>query len=323
MPMFEFHFDGGVIILLVVVTAVAMAVAAAVVLARGAEDKDLATRVQSVVRPDLEKGRLRGARGLSSAASAPFHWIGETLRNTALVSDKDIQEFRMITGAAGFNPNVAVSTLIGAKVVLLVVFPLVAFIFSASNDYTTIRTTLMTISGVVGAIWLPNLIVRYFKGKREQEIRKGLPDALDLLVVTAEAGLGIETALDRVAREMEHTNRPIAVSFLVLVQELRMLPDRRVALERFGQRTDFDGFRRLGSTLSQTLKYGTPLAQALRVLANEMRTDRMLRIEEKAIRLPALLVIPLILFIFPAVFIALLGPSVLQLSEGIFQGIRR
>ncbi|NJN52904.1 MAG: type II secretion system F family protein, partial [Gammaproteobacteria bacterium] len=68
--------------------------------------------------------------------------------------------------------------------------------------------------------------------------------------------------LDRVAREMEHTNRPIAIAFLVLVQEMRMLPDRRAALERFGQRSEFDGFRRLAGTLSQTLKYGTPLAQA-------------------------------------------------------------
>lgn len=314
--------DNGTIAILAVMSAVVLAIVAAIVLARGAEDKDLSVRVQGILRPEVEEQR-RAAQQAASFASAPFRRLGELLRNTTLVSEKDLREFQMATAAAGFNPRAAVSTLIGVKAVLLLGLPVLAFLYAYLSGHTPLRTTITVFIGIVAGIWIPNFALAYFKGKHEQELRKGLPDALDLLVVTAEAGLGIETALDRVAREMEHTNRPIAIAFLVLVQELRMLPDRRVALERFGQRTSFDGFRRLGGTLSQTLKYGTPLAQALRVLANEMRTDRMLRIEEKAIRLPALLVIPLILFIMPAVFIALVGPSVLQLGEGLFQGVGR
>lgn len=313
--------DTGILAILAVAAAIILAVSAAVLLARGAEDKDLSVRVQGILRPEVVQEQVVRRRG--SAAAAPFRKLGEIVRDRALVSPKDLEEIQMAAAAAGLNPRAAVPTFLGIKAVLLVALPLTGFLYGYLNGFTAYRIGVSTFLGIVAGIWVPNFVFGYMKSKHEQHLRKGLPDALDLLVVTAEAGLGIETALDRVAREMEHTNRPIAIAFLVLVQELRMLPDRRVALERFGQRTSFEGFRRLGGTLAQTLKYGTPLAQALRVLASEMRTDRMLRIEEKAIRLPALLVIPLILFIMPAVFIALVGPSVLELSKGIFAGVRR
>ena len=92
-----------------------------------------------------------------------------------------------------------------------------------------------------------------------------------------------------------------------------MLPDRSAALMRLGERTGIESFQRLSATLSQTLRYGTPLAQALRVLAGEMRQERMIRLEERAARLPALLVLPLILFILPCLFIVLIGPSAIRL----------
>jgi len=312
--------EGGLAPILIVVAAVSMAIAAAIVLARGAEDRDLASRVQGVLRPAATDISVAGTG--ARAAAAPFRRLGEKLRNTALVSEKDIADFQIAIAAAGLNPRAAVPTFIGIKAVLMVGLPICAVVYARLSGFDGPRTGFAVVGGIFIAIFGPNLFLRYLKGKHEEKLRKGLPDALDLLVVTAEAGLGIETALDRVAREIEPNNRPLAISFLVLVQELRMLPDRRQALERFAERSNFDGFKRLGGTLSQTLKYGTPLAQALRVLAAEMRQDRMLRIEEKAIRLPALLVIPLILFIMPAVFIALIGPSVLELGKGLLSGTR-
>lgn len=314
-------FDVGLLAILAVVGAVVLAIAAAILLARSAEEKDVSVRVQGLLRPELTE--VAGERGTLGAAAAPFRRIGEVLRNTALVSEKDIEDFRMAIAAAGMNPRAALPTFIGVKAVMLIGLPLLAFAYAQINGFGAPRMAFTIFAAIFVAVFGPTLFLKYLKGKHEQALRKGLPDALDLLVVTAEAGMGIETALDRVAREIEATNRPLALSFLVLVQELRMLPDRRQALERFAQRTDFEGFKRLGGTLAQTLKYGTPLAQALRTLAAEMRTDRMLRIEEKAIRLPALLVIPLILFIMPAVFIALVGPSVLELSKGLFSGLQR
>jgi tight adherence protein C len=313
--------EAGLLPILIVAAAVCLAIIAAILLARSAEDRDIAGRVQSVLRPAQgENGE--GGTTLASA-TAPFRRLGERLRNSTLVSDKDIEEFQLSIAAAGLNPRAAVSTFIGVKAVLLIGLPVFTAIYCYVNIVDPLRMALLVTGAILVGMFGPNMFLTYLKRKHQEKLRKGLPDALDLLVVTAEAGLGIETALDRVAREMESTNRPLAISFLVLVQELRMLPDRRQALERFAQRSDFEGFKRLGGTLSQTLKYGTPLAQALRVLAAEMRQDRMLRIEEKAIRLPAVLVIPLILFIMPAVFISLVGPSVLQLSGGILQGVRQ
>lgn len=317
--MLDLLLQGGIAPILAVIGAVVLAVSAAVILARGAEDKDLESRVQSVLRP-VSAGP-QAISGATTRAAAPFRKLGEALRNTTLVSDRDVEDFQMAIAAAGLNPRAAVPTFIGVKAVLMVALPLFALIYAQASGYDMPRTAVVVFGGILLGIFGPNFFLNYLKRKHEEKLRKGLPDALDLLVVCAEAGLGIETALDRVAREMENSNRPLAISFLVLVQELRMLPDRRQALERFAERTNFEGFKRLGGTLSQTLKYGTPLAQALRVLAAEMRQDRMLRIEEKAIRLPALLVIPLILFIMPAVFIALVGPSVLELGKGLFSGM--
>lgn len=317
--MLQQFLDAGLLPILAVFGAVLLAIGAAVLLGRSAEDKDLAGRVQSVVRP--ASAEVPTAAGRASAAAAPFRRIGEALRNTTLVSDRDIEDFQLAIAAAGLNPRAAVPTFIGVKAVLMISLPILAYFYAHVSGFDLTRTAVVVFAGILVGVFGPNLFLAYLKGKHEEKLRKGLPDALDLLVVCAEAGLGIETALDRVAREIEPNNRPLAISFLVLVQELRMLPDRRQALERFADRSNFDGFKRLGGTLSQTLKYGTPLAQALRVLAAEMRTDRMLRIEEKAIRLPALLVIPLILFIMPAVFIALVGPSVLELSKGLFSGM--
>lgn len=317
--MLQQFLDAGLLPILAVFGAVLLAIGAAVLLGRSAEDKDLAGRVQSVVRP--ASAEVPTAAGRASAAAAPFRRIGEALRNTTLVSDRDIEDFQLAIAAAGLNPRAAVPTFIGVKAVLMISLPILAYFYAHVSGFDLTRTAVVVFAGILVGVFGPNLFLAYLKGKHEDKLRKGLPDALDLLVVCAEAGLGIETALDRVAREIEPNNRPLAISFLVLVQELRMLPDRRQALERFAERSNFEGFKRLGGTLSQTLKYGTPLAQALRVLASEMRTDRMLRIEEKAIRLPALLVIPLILFIMPAVFIALVGPSVLELSKGLFSGM--
>lgn len=317
--MAAFIAEAGWLPLIAAAVGVCLAVIAAIVLARGAEDRDIAGRVQSVLRP-AEADRGESGSGLNAAA-APFRRLGERLRNTAIVSDKDIEDFQMSIAAAGLNPRAAVPTFIGVKAVLMLGLPVITGVYCYLNTVDPLRMALLVMGAIIIGMFGPNMFLTYLKRKHQEKLRKGLPDALDLLVVTAEAGMGIETALDRVAREIESNNRPLAISFLVLVQELRMLPDRRQALERFAQRSDFEGFKRLGGTLSQTLKYGTPLAQALRVLAAEMRTDRMLRIEEKAIRLPAVLVIPLILFIMPAVFISLVGPSVLQLRGGLLQGI--
>jgi tight adherence protein C len=295
--------------------AISLAILAAALLAHAAEDRDLVGRMRSVVRP-VEQVEAVGPRpGLGAAFLRPVMRLGEMLRNSAFIGEKDILEFQKAVAAAGLDARRAVPAFIGAKAVLLVVLPLGSLGYVTALDIELTQGGMMVAGALFVAVFGPNLVVGMLRRPFQNKLRKGLPDALDLLVVAAEAGLGLETAVDRVAREMEGSNRAISLELAILVQELRMLPDRRMALERLGERTDIEGFKRLGATLSQTLRYGTPLAQALRVLSGEMRQERMLRIEEKAIRLPALLVGPLILFILPALFIALVGPSVLEMGK--------
>lgn len=295
--------------------ALLLAVIAAFVLGRGAEERDLSGRLRSVVNPSVQvlDGQFK-RKGVSSLGD-PFRRLGEMLRNAAIVSDKDIADFQRQIVAAGYNARVAVPTFIGVKAVLLITAPLAGFIYATVQEYDTAGLGVCVFAGIGTAILGPNIALGFLRRPFEKKLRQGLPDSLDLMVVAAEAGLGLESALDRVVKEMRASNPAISLEFTILVQELRMLPDRREALQRFAERSGIEGFKRLAGTLSQTLRYGTPLSQALRTLAAEMRTERMLAIEEKAIRLPALLVIPLIVFIMPSVFIALVGPSILELAR--------
>jgi tight adherence protein C len=293
--------------------AIGLAVLAGALLAQGAEERDLATRLRLLLRPAAPAGgekRVK-ARGLLR----PVVRLGETLRDSALISAKEVARFQRAITAAGLDPRHAVPLFIGAKALLLLTLPAAAVAAVLLLELERPDAAKLLLGALVLAVLAPNWLVTWLRRPHQNRLRQGLPDALDLLVVAAEAGLGLESALDRVAHEMAASNRAIAGELNTLVQELRMLPDRRMALERLAQRTELDGFKRLGTTLAQTLRYGTPLAQALRVLAADMRQDRMLRIEEKAIRLPALLIGPLILFILPALFIALIGPSILEIGK--------
>ena len=159
-------------------------------------------------------------------------------------------------------------------------------------------------------IYLTNLVT-----KRTAAIRKGLPDALDLLVICAEAGLTVDTAFNRVAKELGRGYPELGDEFTLTAIELGFLTERRTAFENLAYRVNLDSVRGVVTTLIQTDKYGTPLASALRVLSAEFRNDRMMRAEEKAARLPAIMTVPLILFILPTLFIVILGPAACSISD--------
>ena len=164
-------------------------------------------------------------------------------------------------------------------------------------------------------IWLKNTIT-----KRSDAIRKGLPDALDLLVICAEAGLTVDAAFHRVARELGRAYPELGDEFTLTAIELGFLTDRRAAFENLAQRVDLDSVRGVVTTMVQTEKYGTPLASALRVLSAEFRNERMMRAEEKAARLPAIMTVPLILFILPVLFVVILGPAACSISDAFIGG---
>jgi tight adherence protein C len=164
-------------------------------------------------------------------------------------------------------------------------------------------------------LWLKNKVQ-----KRTSAIRKGLPDALDLLVICAEAGLTVDAAFSRVSRELGKAYPELGDEFALTSIELGFLTDRRLAFENFAKRIDLDSVRGVVTTMIQTEKYGTPLASALRVLSAEFRNERMMRAEEKAARLPAIMTVPLILFILPVLFIVILGPAACSINDSLIGG---
>jgi len=162
---------------------------------------------------------------------------------------------------------------------------------------------------------LPEIIVANARGKRYAAIRKGLPDALDLMMICAEAGLSLAGALDRVAKEMARVNPELAEEFGLTSVELGFLPERVTALRHLQERVNMPEIRGFVNVIAQTEKYGTPIAQALRVLSKEYRTQRMLRAEQRAARLPAMMTVPMIFFILPTLFIVVMAPAVISIMD--------
>jgi len=230
-----------------------------------------------------------------------------------IMSERDTEALARTLSASGLTPGNALPIFIGAKITCLLVVPAVTYLAATVLQYPSERRVMYTVLSLGMAAMLPNWAIGLLRRRYQARLRQGLPDALDLLVVCAEAGLGLESAVERVAREMERSNRPIGVEFSLLTHEMHILPDRRLALSNLAERTGQPALQRLAGTIAQTLRYGTPLGQGLRTLAAEMRNERMIQFEERAGKLPALLVLPMIIFILPCLFIVLMGQPVVQL----------
>jgi len=298
----------------VLAAAAAIVIVLAFLISNAVSERELSKRAQRL--SEAEDGSATEAPPTAFGTMlAGIGRIGNALRGSFLFAQKDIETIERTARAAGLDPARAVPLVIAGKVILLVAGPVIGYVLAISWNLSFLAQALVVMIGMVLGTFLPNWLLAFAIKSHQDSLRKGLPDALDLLVVCAEAGLGLESALERVATEMNESNPSIAAEFNTLLADMRIATDRRAALTRLGERTGLASFQRLGSTLSQTLRYGTPVGQALRVLAAEMRTERMVRIEEKAARLPALLVLPMILFILPCLFIVLGGPAALRILD--------
>ncbi len=288
-----------------------LALAAALVMTRVLSQRDLSRHIQHVV----SGGVPVAPRSFRTALLGGLQSIGGFVQRLSVLSSRDIAELERTARSAGYAPETTVPVVIGCKLVLMVSCPVLAYLMARhlSSPWPLVSTCFGVALGMFG----PNAAINYARQSRVRSLRLGLSDALDLMVVCAEAGLGLESGIDRVATEMQVSNAPLALEFSTLGQDLRLSSDRGAALIRMGERTGLDSFQRLTITLAQTLRYGTPLGQALRLLAVELRNDRMLRLEEKAARLPTLLMIPLAIFILPCLFIVVAGPAALRIMSAL------
>ncbi len=229
---------------------------------------------------------------------------------------KDTQK-KLVQG--GIRSKDAAVAVIFARMVLPIVIGggvlIAVYGFGWKSDWSAMKRFMMIAASLIGSYKAPDVVVTNMISKRTDAIRKGLPDALDLLVICAEAGLTVDAAFHRVAKELGRAYPELGDEFALTAIELGFLTERRQAFENFSNRVNLESIRGVVTTMIQTEKYGTPLASALRVLSAEFRNERMMRAEEKAARLPAIMTIPLILFILPVLFIVILGPAACQISD--------
>jgi tight adherence protein C len=227
---------------------------------------------------------------------------------------------RLKLAMAGYRSPGAESMLLFARLVSPLVAVLLAVIFMyARNDDELALIQQMLICSIVFYCGLkaPELYISNVTIKRQNSMRRALPDALDLLLISVESGMSIEHALRRVGREIGAQSRELAEEFAVTTAELSYLPERRQAYANLGIRSGLDGLKQVMSGLIQAEKYGTPMGDALRVAALEVRDTRMNEAEKKAAALSAKLAVPMILFFLPPLLVVILAPAIIRIASGL------
>ena len=262
-------------------------------------------------------------RKLSNRSEAADR-VRSLLSNFKMLQDDQLKKTQLRLMQAGIRTKDLAFFIIAARFVMPAVLGTIAvlliYVFDMFPTWSWIRQY-MTVAGTLGLsykapdLWLKNKVT-----KRSHAVRKGLPDALDLLVICAEAGLTVDAAFGRVAKELGKAYPELGDEFGLTAIELGFLNERRQAFENLAMRVDLEAVRGVVTTMIQTEKYGTPLASALRVLSAEFRNERMMRAEEKAARLPAIMTVPLILFILPTLFIVILGPAACSIKDSFING---
>ena len=241
------------------------------------------------------------------------------LSSLQVLQDSQVKEAQVKLMRAGIrSKDWAVAVIFGRLALPIVFGGIMLFVVYGTDTFAA--WTPLKRYGLVAVTFIlsykaPDIYLKNKITKRSDAIRKGLPDALDLLVICAEAGLTVDAAFHRVAKELGRAYPELGDEFTLTAIELGFLTERRQAFENLATRVDLDAVRGVITTMIQTEKYGTPLASALRVLSGEFRNERMMRAEEKAARLPAIMTIPLILFILPTLFIVILGPAACSISD--------
>lgn len=278
----------------------------------------LASRLKHVTKRRKElsqqqKERLKTSRVQLARGRVGF--MKMVLDRLKLQGQTTSRALRARLARAGWRGQVPMITYVFARLSVPIAFGLVAALILAGADKPWLTINVKVLIGFVAAgvgFYVPGLIVANAIQRRQQELARYFPDALDLMVLSVEAGLSLDQAIKRVSADIEESSPVLAEEFALTDAELAWLGDRRAAFENLGDRTGLEEFRSLALALIQAERHGTSLGRILRVLAEENREARMMRAEEKAGRLPATLTVPMITFFLPVLFIVLIGPAIIQ-----------
>jgi tight adherence protein C len=269
-------------------------------------------KIRAREREKLAKGEKVALR---SAPKAYMQVVVENLNLKKWVGEEEARATLVQAGFRGQGPYVAFLFFRMIAPIAMFLFALVYLFVLTHMKYPP----MVKVAAAIGAAWLgmklPQLFLKNLITRRQLSVRRAFPDALDLLLICVEAGMSIEVAFRRVSQEIGSQSIALAEELTLTTAELSYLPDRRQAYENLSNRTGIDGVKAVCTALIQAERYGTPLAQALRVLGQEIRDMRMAEAEKKAAALPPKLTVPMILFFLPVLFIVILGPAFIRVME--------
>jgi tight adherence protein C len=238
------------------------------------------------------------------------------------MSPQDATATRRELIAAGFRGERAVSVYYGIKVTMAVVLFVLALLFADRIAPNNVIRIGLIIVGACAGYFLPSLKLEKMVAKRQERLRLSLPDALDLMVVTVEAGLGLDQAIMHVSKEIQMAHRDLAEEFSLVNLEMRAGKRRSDALKNLAERTGEPELRKLIAILVQTDRFGTSMAESLRTHSDFMRVRRRQQAEERAGKVGVKLVFPIFFFILPAMLLVSAGPGLLQVFKYLFPMMR-
>jgi tight adherence protein C len=281
---------------------------------RAAERLDRLSRPGSVLDmedPKLSKDRFQGVMDTAKALAGPL------MPKTEL----EQSQLKVKLANAGFRSESAAKVYLGLRFITLIVFFAAGLAYTFQQNGLNLTFKALIPLGVMTGVgfYLPSLILWYLRKKRQEAIFLSLPDALDLLVVCVESGLGLDAALRKVTEEMKDHAKIICEELSLANFQLQMGRPRREVLHDLGVRTGVDDVRSLAAILIQADRFGSSIAQALRVQSDSMRTRRKQLAEEKAAKTAVQLIFPLVLFIFPGIFVVLVGPAAINIYNAMLK----
>ena len=270
-------------------------------------------RPKSLAEIDIASRRDTGMSGLKKMMEG----MGASIASQQ--SDLEKNSLRVKLANAGFRSESAPAVFQGLRIASLIGFLVVGAVVGVITEGLTMMSLLYVV--FIGGLgfYMPGVALWYLRTTRQKEIFLTLPDALDLMVVCVESGLGLDAAMRKVTDEMKSHAKVISEEFALANLQLQMGRPRREVLHDLGVRTGVDDVRSLAAILIQADRFGASIAQALRVQSDSMRTRRKQIAEEKAAKTAVQLIFPLVLFIFPGIFVVLVGPAAINISRQLFK----